>query len=267
MWLNLIDKWDWLKTRGIILLVGSFFMSTFWGCAALGTYNPATGRKEFVAISTASEVVMGDNVHQQLSSDLPLVTSGPDYQRINMIGQRLAKVSDRQDYTYSFYLIEKEELNAFTTPGGNVYFYSGLLNQLTSDDQVAAVLAHEIGHCAAKHTAKQYQAAVGYDLLQSAVLSLIKTDDSKRLTSITTGFVIRLASAGYSRKDEIEADRISVRYMQEAGYDPKGLTAVLKLLKNAEGGGSTTWAVFKSHPDADTRIKAVEEEISFRSMK
>ena len=67
-----------------------------------------------------------------------------------------------------------KDINAFTTPGGNVYFFVGLLNKLTTDDQIAAVLAHEIGHCAARHTIKKYQAQLGYNLIGSIIFSQMR---------------------------------------------------------------------------------------------
>jgi len=96
----------------------------FNGCASLGTYNPATGRNEFIFISTVEEVALGKNIHQQLTQKFKISSRGADVERVRRIGQRLARISDRQDYQYHFFLIEEGEMNAFTTPGGRIYLFS-----------------------------------------------------------------------------------------------------------------------------------------------
>ena len=143
------------------------------GCATLGEYNPATGRSELIFIPTDTEVDMGKSIHQQVVSQYGISNDVAQTERVRRIGKSLAKVSDRQDYEYHFYLLNSKEINAFTVPGGNVYFFKGLLDKLDSDDEVAAVLAHEIGHCAARHTIKKYQAALGYNLIGSLIFSQV----------------------------------------------------------------------------------------------
>ena len=120
-------------------------------------YNPATGREEFIMISTPSEVSMGKSVHQSIAQKYKFSNNPAQLERLRRIGERLVKVSDRKDYEYHFYLIAEDEMNAFTTPGGNIYVHTGLLDKLKSDDQVASVLAHEIGHCARGIRSKNFR--------------------------------------------------------------------------------------------------------------
>ncbi|MBI5149954.1 MAG: M48 family metalloprotease [Candidatus Omnitrophica bacterium] len=229
-------------------------------------YNPATGHREFIMISTGEEVEMGKSVHQSIARQYKFPDSPAKLERLRRIGQRLAKVSDRQDYTYNFYLIEDKEMNAFTTPGGNVYMYTGLLDKLTSDDQVAAVLAHEIGHCAARHTVKKFQAALGYDLISRIVLSQIGGDQAREITALSTNAVMNIVFSGYSRQDEFEADRLGVKYAYLACYDPRGSVETFKILE-AGSQGPDVPLFLRSHPYLRDRIGMVEEEIRSAGQK
>jgi predicted Zn-dependent protease len=227
------------------------------GCT---TFNEATGRHEFIFISTDEEVAMGRTIHEQITKEFRLSFQRERAAKLQRIGQHLAQVSDRQDYEYHFYLIDKDELNAFTTPGGNIYFFSGLLDKLTDDDEIAAVLAHEIGHSAAKHTVKKFQAALGYNLIGSIVLSQIAKEDIRDITSLSSDALMSLVFSSYSRRDEYEADRLGVKYMFLAGYNLNGMIRTLELLKR-ESKGPDVPLILKTHPHLDDRIQAVRQEI------
>jgi len=230
------------------------------GCATLfGTYNPATERKEFVIISTDMEVSMGQNMHQQISQEFGLSKDPLKMARLQRVGKKLAAISDRQDYEYNFYLIDKKELNAFTIPGGSIYFFTGLFDKLKNDDEIAAVLAHEIGHCSAKHTVKKYQAAMGYNLIQALVLSQLG-DTSRQLSAQASDMAMQLIFSAYSRGDEFQADLLGLKYMYLAGYNLNGMIGTLTVLKD-ESEGPAVPLMLRSHPYLEDRIKAVEKEI------
>ena len=140
--------------------------------------------------------------------------------------------------------------------------YTGLLDRLKGDDQVAAVLAHEIGHCAARHTVKKFQAALGYDLIGGIILSQIALEDQvKRAAAAGSNALMSLVFSAYSRKDEHEADRLGVKYMYLAGYDLEGMLETLQILKQEEKKGLATPLILRSHPFLDDRIDAVKNEI------
>lgn len=237
------------------------------GCA---TYNPATGRQEFILFTTPMEVMMGQEVNAQIgASPEGGAFSGEKVlqARLSRIGQRLAQISDRQDYQYHFYLVDKDELNAFTVPGGYVYFYAGLYKNLGSDDEVAAVLAHEIGHCAARHVVKKYQAALGYDLISSLVMNSFQSDIALRVAKLGGDTLMQLGMSAYSRQDEYEADRLAVKYMYLAGYDPYAIISTFELLARHSKGDDNDWLLLRSHPYLKDRIEAVKKEIELVKTK
>lgn len=229
-------------------------------------YNPATGREEFILISTPSEVEMGKSVHESIIRKYKLSRNSAQIDRIHRIGERVAKVSDRQDYQYHFYLIEEDEMNAFTTPGGNIYVYTGLLDKLKSDDQVASVLAHEIGHCAARHTVKKFQVALGYDLISGIVLSRISDGTAQQITQLSSNAVMSIVFSSYSRKDEYEADRLGVKYMHLACFDPDASIETFNILE-ADSKGQDVPLILRSHPYIHDRISVAEEEIKTLGIK
>ena len=258
MWLSLNANFR-LKTFRLRMMVLGLLSMVFFvtGCT---TYNVATGRREFIIIPTADEVAMGQNIHYDLTRRYEFVTDGPELERVRTIGQKLALISDRQDFQYNFYVIDEDELNAFTVPGGNIYVYSGLLKKLSRDDQIAAVLAHEIGHCAARHTVKKFQAALGYNLIGSLVLGQLEPGAGQQIAAQSTGMVMNVIFSAYGRQDEFEADRLGVKYMYLAGYDVQGMVETLGILKK-ESNGPELPLILKTHPHLDDRIKAVNEEI------
>ena len=244
-----------IKVCGFWSLVFSFYLS---GCT---TFNPATGRNEFIIIPTSDEVEMGQAIHAELLKENQLSTDARILERVERLGRSLAAVSDRQDYEYHFFVIEKDELNAFTTPGGNIYFFTGLLKRLDSDEEVAAVLAHEIGHCAARHTVKKFQAALGYNLIGSIIFSQIEMGEgAQQIASMSSGTLMNIIFSAYGRRDEFEADRLGVKYMRLAKYDLEGMIKTLKVLEK-ESEGKEIPSVVRTHPYVTDRIKAVEKEI------
>lgn len=261
--MSLINK----RRRWAVLALQLFALACIYGCATLGEFNAATGRKEFILIPTDAEVSMGKNIHQEIVGQYGLSRQQDQINRIRSIGQRLAKVSDRQDYQYNFFLVNGKDINAFTTPGGNVYFFIGLLSKLTTDDQVAAVLAHEIGHCAARHTIKKYQAQLGYNLIGSIIFSQIgMSEGAKAATQLASNTAMQLAMTAYSRQDEYEADRLGVKYMYLAGYNLNGMIETLQVLEK-ESHGAKPPLILSTHPYVEDRIKAATEEIKNAPLK
>ncbi|MDP8265748.1 MAG: M48 family metalloprotease [Candidatus Aceula meridiana] len=233
----------------------------FTGCATLGTYNSATERNEIVFLSTSSEVSIGNDLQEKISSEYPLSKDIQKIQRLEGIGRRLAAVSDRQDYEYKFYLVEKDELNAFTIPGGRIYFLTGLFDKLETDDAIAAVVAHEIGHCAARHIAKKFQASLGYSVVSAIAFQFIPMNNGARqIASLSAGAAMTLVFTAFSRKDEYQADALSIKYMYLAGYSLDGIINAFELLeRESKGPKVPLW--LRTHPYIEDRIKVIKKEI------
>lgn len=245
-----------LKLTAVCCLLGGFLFLS--GCT---TYNTATRRNEFIFISTPQEMSMGLEAHRELASKYKIITGTEEALRLERIGQQIARVSDRRDMPYYFYLIENDEINAFTIPGGRVYFYTGLFRKLT-DAQVAAVLAHELAHGSAKHTVKKFQAALGYNMASSVIGRILETKapGTASIASMGANAIAQLAMSAYGRQDEYEADRLGIKYLYLAGIDLNAMIETFYVLeKNTKK--EYTPLILRSHPFIKDRIEAVKAEI------
>ena len=211
-------------------------------------------------ISTPSEVEMGKSIHESITRQYKISRNLSQTDRVRRIGERVSKVSDRQDYEYHFYVLEDDEMNAFTTPGGNVYIYTGLLEKLKSDDQIASVLAHEVGHCAARHTVKKFQAALGYNLVSTIVLNSIGEGTARQITELSSNAVMSIVFSAYGRQDEYQADQLGVKYMYRSCFNPQAAVETFKILE-ADSKGPDVPLILRSHPYLHDRIHMAEEQI------
>ncbi len=234
----------------ILLLTTSFALT---GCAT--TYNPATERNEFIFIGTPSEVSLGKAVAAQVSTQYKISKDQEKIKRLNKIGTKLAKVSDRKDLKYNFSVIEDKELNAFATPGGYIYVNSGLIEEC-SDDELACVVGHEIGHVAARHIVKKLQAQMGYDILMNIAAQKSGLGELRRAASVSYNLIM----LGYSREDELLSDRLGVKYAHKASYDPRAMITFLEKLEK-KNKGSKGILFLRTHPYVPQRIKMLKKEI------
>ncbi len=227
------------------------------GCATI--YNPATGRTETV-LNSSMEIALGNLARTQMglvSLRMGQVDPG-EFQRVQRIGERLARVSDRQDVPYRFGVIRDKGLNAFALPGGTLYVYTGLLEK-ANDDELAAVMAHEVGHVAARHAAKHLQADLGFTVL----LHLARTTGVGSESARVADSLYELFRNGYSRRDELEADRLGLRYAHRAGFNPEGMVTFFEKLlqEHPEGAIQRIAAWRRTHPLTSERMEQAKAEI------
>ncbi len=241
----------------IILFLLSFLIS---GCVT--AYNPATGRKETLFIDTENEVALGKDMDIEIQKKLKQLKEPRAEFRLNSIASRVASFSDRQDLSYHFRVIKEGGLNAFAIPGGFIYLNSGLMD-IATDDELACVLAHEIGHVAARHSVKKLQATMAYGFLRNIAVGLTGKESAETVAQAVDLLVFNPATLAYSRQDELLADRLAVRYTKKAGFNPYGMISFFEKLKKEqnEKGPNLRIEILSSHPNLDERIKKVQEEI------
>jgi len=230
--------------------------SALAGCAT--EYNLATQKEESLMYGTDKEVAIGDSLAQQVEHQYKIVSDVDENARAERILDRLVAVTDRQDVQYYIRIIDEDTVNAVSLPGGYIYVFKGLLEKTKTDDQLAGVVAHEMGHITARHAIKRLQAAYGFTLLQVASIASQDID-------VVAGVNTMLASVfyGYSRQDEFESDRLAVKYMQKAGYNPQGMTEVLGILrKEQEKAPRQQVNYFRTHPYLPARVAVVNETIN-----
>ncbi len=244
-----------MKKMGVVFSL--IILAFLQGCAS--EYNLATHKEENLMYSSDKEVQMGDAMAQQADKQFKYVTDVDKNERVRKIAQKIFSAADRQDIVYSIKIIDEDTANAFSLPGGYVYLYRGLLDNIENDDQLACVIGHETGHICARHAIKRLQSMYGYEFLKVFSIGVAKSAQLSQGVDLAFGTILM----AYSQEDEFQADSLGVKYAKKAGFSPLGMAGFLKKLsKVQEKLGSKPYAYWRTHPFIPQRIAAVNQEVS-----
>ncbi|WP_308909359.1 M48 family metallopeptidase [Pseudokordiimonas caeni] len=220
--------------------------------------NTITGRDQFLMIPASQDAALGLEAMKEVKQSVKLVKGKPA-ERVARIGKRIAAMSDRPDMPWEFVVIDEDVLNAWALPGGKIAVYKKMLDMMESDDQLAAVLGHEISHAVLRHGAESLSRAQAQNMaiagLGMAVGAYTKSGETAQLAATLAGVAAQgFVALPHSRAMELEADDIGTRYMARAGYDPRAaVTLWQKMQKMKEGsGGQPQW--LSTHPTDQQRI-------------
>ncbi len=242
-----------MLTKKLISLV--LLAAVFSGCAV----NPVTGRRELSFVPEATELQLGREhyapTRQMQGGDYNAVPEINAY--VSEVGQRLAAVSDRP-LPYEFTVINDSTPNAWALPGGKIAINRGLLTEMNSEAELAAVLGHEIVHAAARHSAQRLERGL---LLQGAVLAAGLFSRNSEYAGLALGGAAigaGLITQKYSREAEREADYFGMLYMNRAGYDPQAAVELQETFVRLSEGRREDWlsGLFASHPPSRERVEA-----------
>lgn len=179
----------------------------------------------------------------------------------NQIGARLVNAlpaNDRNTWDYKFHVIESKEINAFALPGGNMFLFTGLMDRMKSDDEIAAVTGHEMTHVRKQHWAHAYASQQKRELGLAVILGLTKAGRSLQALA---GAGEQLYTLKFSRGEEDEADAGGLQDMVDAGYDPHGMLDLFHTLQAASGSQGSPPAFLSDHPLTSDRIKRTQQRI------
>lgn len=214
-----------------------------------------------VFIGEKSEIEIGKKTDQQLRQQYRMSTDQQLNQKINAIGQKLAARSERKNLNYSFAVIDDELVNAFAAPGGYIYITTGILKKLKNDHEIAGVLGHEIGHVVNKHSLKAIQRQMLAQFgLQIMGAMLGDEGISGTILLKATEISASLLMLKNSRENELQADAEGVKIMYLAGYNPRAMVDIQKMLLKMSGGKNPP-AIISTHPPSQERIDAIEQAI------
>jgi Zn-dependent protease with chaperone function len=277
-------------TKGTLRLIGliAFVASLLWvrpGYAQTSTTTakpgstPESGPITYTP-DTDPEVKLGKEAAQQDMKQLKLITSGPEYERLQKIGQELANVADRypipalwgypnfKPFKFSFYLVDNKDVNAYSYPGGFVFVDKGLMDFVHSDDELAAVLAHEMGHVMHHHILKllHEQGKLQNILtpLQLAAIGMIIAGHFGDNSTAGAGFFLANGSQlyqvarmnGYSVHAEEDADHYSILLLTHTHFDPAAMYTFMSRLANTET--PQELGILRDHPPTPQRVEAAK---------
>ena len=231
------------------------------GCSV----NPVTGKSELIFVSEAEEIQLGQqNYVPTQQSQGGVYDVDPELAAyVQGVGNRLSQHAAR-DLPYEFVVLNNSVPNAWALPGGKIAINRGLLTELNSEAELAAVLGHEIVHADARHSAQQMTRGLLTQVL--VVATSVATSDSDYGDLAVGGAAIgaQLITTRYGRQAELESDLYGMQYMSAAGYDPQGAVALQETFVRLSEGRRTDWlsGLFASHPPSMERVEANRQTAS-----
>ena len=244
----------------LVALVG-FAIMFVWTLITGREQVPLTDRTQIIAVSEEEVAALGAQAFEEVLRTNQVIGSGPEAARVRAIAQRIAAMVDaitENDYRWEVVLLDSPDVNAFALPGGKVAVLAGLLNVARTDDQLAAVIGHEMGHVLARHGAERLTqdslANIGRQAIGVAIGDLDPATQTAVLGALGLGAQFGVLMP-FSRAHESEADRIGLILMARACFDPRASVEVWANMAQASGGGPPEFA--STHPSHGNRIEAL----------
>ena len=241
----------------IIALIGviAYFTHT--------SINPVTGEKQHVSLTPDQETALGEQsaptMAAQMGGEMP--EDDPQTREVQAIGNRVWKRSDAAKSPYAFHyhlLRDRQTINAFALPGGEVFITKGLLDRLKTEGELAGVLGHESGHVVERHVAQQMAKGQLGRMLVTATGIAASGNQHGYSEAMVAALVNQMTQLHFSREDESQADQRGLDYMTQAGYDPRAMLHVMEVLQqvtNEQGGRPPQ--MLQTHPYPEARMQQI----------
>lgn len=228
------------------------------GCA----YNEELGRSQLLFVSSGQMAQLASSAWSDLKKQEKISTDTRYTSRVNRVAPRIIQASGNNPAEWEVQVFDSKDLNAFALPGGKIGFYTGILDLMENDDQIACVMGHEVAHVNYNHSGERYSqsslAQTGLTVAQVAV-------SGSQYQNQIVGVLGMGASLGvilpFSRKHELEADKFGVRYMHRAGYQPNEALRFWEKMAAQKSGGAPP-ELLSTHPSDATRIAQLRREIA-----
>lgn len=250
----------------------SFLICLCFSCKV----NQYTGKKTLNFFNNKQVFPVAFKEYKSFLTENPPVKNTQESNQIKSIGQKITAAAQAyfvhkgkpqflKDYAWEYNLIDSAEKNAWCMPGGKIVFYTGILPIAKTPDGIAAIMGHEVAHALADHGAQRMSAnalKTGLDFI--AAKSTEKQPEEKRKKILVAyGYGSQLGVIlPFSRKHEIEADKIGLELMTIAGYNPKEAAEVWRRMQ-ADTGGKAPPEILSTHPSSTRRIKTLEAHIAY----
>lgn len=221
--------------------------------------STATGGLQLVSVN--DEIALGRKTQAQVRQQVPALRDAQVNRFIDAVGRRIAARADGPRYPYSFDVANRREINAFALPGGPVWVHRGLIDAAQNEAQLAGVIAHEVAHVANRHAAEQITKGTFANVGLGLLASMLGDGRGAQIAQLGAGFAANATMMKFSRDHEREADLEALRYMKNAGYDPRGMVEFLQVLRSRQRRDpGSVQTFFSSHPAPAERIRRLQQE-------
>lgn len=251
----------------IALVIAGIGIVTYLGKTQV---NPVTGEKQRVSMTPDQEKALGLQAAPRMAQQMGGVVDpkkNPDARLVAEVGHRLVNNTEATKSPYvgnfNFYLLEDPNtINAFALPGGQIFITRGLYGKLQDESQLAGVLAHEVGHVIHRHSAEHMaKGQLGQMLVVATGVGASDEGGRGQMATMAAAMAHQMVQLKHGRKDESESDSYGLKLMEQAGYDPRGMLAVMTVLKEA-GGGRKQPEFMMSHPLPENRLEEIKQIIA-----
>jgi predicted Zn-dependent protease len=243
-----------------VIAIAGYFLST------RNEFNPITQENQRIALTVEEEIALGLQSAPQMAAEFGGLDADEGLQaQVDEVGQRLVESTEasQTEYPFDFHLLaDTETVNAFALPGGQIFITRALLNLLDSEGELAGVLGHEIGHVVGRHSAEQIaKSQLIQGLAGAASVGLYDPENPESASAAQMAQLVgAMINMKYGREDELQSDRLGVRFLGDSGYDPRALISVMQVLESASGGARQP-EFMSTHPDPGNRIEEIEQAI------
>ncbi len=250
-----------LRISPRLVLAAVIAIVTLVGYYSRSSHNPITGRTQRVALSPDQEIALGLQSAPEMARQFGgLSRDAAGTQLVERVGARIVATlpSEAHPYPFQYHLLaDQQTINAFALPGGQIFITEALFSRLKTEGQLAGVLGHETGHVLARHSAEQMAKTQLAQGLVGAAGTAASDYGAGGVAQQTAAAVAQFSLMKYGRNDELEADALGLRFMHAAGYDPRALMGVMRILAEASG-GSDRPDFMSTHPNPGNRIERIE---------
>ncbi len=208
-------------------------------------------------ISEADEIALGKAVSEKIRATYGVQQDVEAHRYVTLVGMVVAQKTTRPNLPYQFIILDSNAINAFAAPGGFIHITRGALASFKDEAELAGVLGHEIAHVTEKHTLKGLQKMKGIELAEDQTSLTSNSEVFAKITDKTTEALLQ----GFGRAEELESDKVGVRFAAACGYTPQGLPGFLQTLKAQNESGSAKAGLFASHPETQERIDKLQAQI------
>ena len=206
-------------------------------------------------LTVAEERRVGAELARQMRGELLFIRDAVVLDYVRAIGGKILRAAGPQPFEYSFAVVEDDEINASTGPGGHIYIHTETILRARNASELAAVLAHEIGHGVLRHVSKSYARSRSVGTLHQAGVLAASVFGYGGLANLGGGLAAMTVLNSFTRGEEREADAFAVEVLPAAGYDPNGLITFLEVVRETDG--SDMPGFLSSHPDTEDRVAEV----------